>query len=107
VVRRRLTDDETMREFFKVFGPRRAVELLGWMTVWSIRGKPSLRSVVKAARELRTGRTTVYRFIRDMKLWREHVAELEGRQLEPIEGLDELAVWFQHNVQADAARVHA
>jgi hypothetical protein len=87
---RTLSDTEALGEFFRFFGVNRSVHLIGWITLWSLRGQPTLGRVVELHRRTGISTPTTYRVIADIKRWREHYALIEGREVDEIPGLDDL-----------------
>jgi hypothetical protein len=85
-----LSDTEALAEFFRFFGMPRALYLVGWITLWSLRGQPTLGRVVELHRRTGISTPTTYRVIADIKRWREHYALIEGREVDEIPGLDDL-----------------
>jgi hypothetical protein len=85
-----LSDTEALGEFFKFFGMHRALYLIGWISLWSLKGQPTLTRVVEVHQSTGISSPTTYRVIADIKRWREHYAAIEGREVEEIAGLDEL-----------------
>jgi hypothetical protein len=87
---RNLSDAEALGEFFRFFGMPRGLYLVGWITLWSLRGQPTLARVVELHRRTGISTPTTYRVIADIKRWREHYALIEGREVDEIAGLDDL-----------------
>jgi hypothetical protein len=85
---RELSDAEWTARFVGYFGPKRAMQLMGFCLMWAVTGRPTLAHVVKDPLFVGISRATIYRFIKDMTAWRDHEAQLEGRtDLEPIEAI--------------------
>ena len=89
VARREISGEELAALMIREFGPIRGVQLMGWVLLWALRGKPTLRHVVNFSRTMLQGRTSVYRYIEDMRRLMVVVAEREGQPAPDLSKLDE------------------
>jgi hypothetical protein len=81
---------EFMTEFFKFFGPHRALQLMGWAVLWGVTGvenSPEFRARLK---ERGISQATAYRASLDFRRFREWVEHRVGHPVTMEELLTEL-----------------
>lgn len=94
--RRRIFEEvgevEFMTEFFRFFGPHRALQLIGWAVVWGVRGienTPEFREQLKAQG---ISRSTAYTAAMDFRRFKEWVEYRVGHPITDEELMRDLQV---------------
>lgn len=83
-------DVEFMTEFFKFFGPRRAMQLMGWAVLWGVKGVevgPEFREKLKVQG---ISQATAYRASLDFRRFRDFVEYRVGHPVTMDEIVAEL-----------------
>lgn len=92
--RRRIIDEigtvELMTELFKFFGTYRALQLVGWATLWGIQGVQNSPEFREKLKERGVSRSVVYRASMDLRRFKDWVEFRVGHPVTMEELLEDL-----------------
>jgi hypothetical protein len=81
---------EILTELFKMFGPKRGAELVGWCVVWGVTGVKNAKEVREDLEARGLSQATAYKAASDVRKLRERLEDKQGRSFslpEIIHGL--------------------
>jgi hypothetical protein len=70
---------EIVTELFKMFGPKRGAELIGWAVVWGVTGVKDARQVRHDLEARGLSQATAYKAAADFRKLGERLEDKEGR----------------------------
>jgi len=83
---------EVVTELFKMFGPKRGAELVGWAVLWGVSGVQDMKALREDLEARGLSQATAYKALADFRRLRERLEEKEHRPLTMPEIIHRLRV---------------
>jgi hypothetical protein len=83
---------EIWTELFKMFGPKRAAELVGWAVVWQLTGVSDLKAMREDLESRGLSQATAYKAAADVRRFVRRLEDTAGCSFSPVEAIQALTL---------------